>query len=142
MFSIKTRKNVMSNIINGIESFMYANIYPSNIVNGFIILLFHWIIVGWTFAYIVVGKIDALFFMCVSTWILIFALHVYFHGCILTKVEKHLWQADDWCGPWSLPFKLLEYNNVSVTSGLAQNIFICWAIAITIFVALKIIYYI
>lgn len=142
MFSIKARKEVMSNTINSIESFMYENIYPSNIVNGFIILLLHWIIVGWTFAYIVFGKIDPLFFVCVGIWVTIFVLHVYFHGCILTKVEKHLWEADDWCGPWSLPFKLLEYNNIPVTSGLAENIFICWAIAITIFVSLKIIYYI
>ena len=142
MFSIKERKSVMSNIIDGTEFFMYENIYPSNIVNGFIILLLHWIVVGWTFAYIIVGKIDPLFFACIATWVMIFVLHVYFHGCILTKIEKQLWQADDWCGPWSLPFKLLEYNNITVTSGLAENIFICWAIAITIFVSLKIIYYI
>ena len=88
--------------------------------------------------------VDNLFFTAgfVLIWIIIFGLHFYFNGCILTKIERHLWKANDWYGPWMLPFKMLEQVNINLTSELMRGIFIMWGIFLTIFTILKIIYYI
>lgn len=141
MFSKESRKKNMKDLINYIEKYMYDNIYPNNIVNGFLVLIFHWFIVGCTMVYIIFEKVDFCFYLCFLIWIIIFILHFYFHGCILTKIEKHLWKAKDWCGPWSLPFKLLEHNNFTITPELMNIIFITWGILVICFTMYKILYF-
>ena len=133
MFSIETRKSNMSNIVNSVEKYMYDNIYPNNVLNGFFVLIFHWTIVGMSAIHIILGNIDTLFYISVLIWIIIFGLHFYFNGCILTKIERHLWKANDWYGPWMLPFKMLERININLTPTIMNGIFICWGIFLTIF---------
>lgn len=129
--SKEIRKENTKQLINFISNYLYSHVYPNNTVNGFIVLFFHWAIVGSALVYILLGEVNTTFFICISIWILIFVMHMYFHGCILTKIEKQLWQAKDWCGPWSLPFKLLEdcVGNFSQTT--RQNIYYGWAIALS-----------
>lgn len=141
-FSKETRKQNMNSIIINTEKFMYKNIYPNNDVNGFIVLFVHWGFVGFTALYLVMQKVDVIFYICIIVWLIIFALHFYFHGCIFTKIEKHLWKAEKWTGPWLLPLKILEHYNIETTPVLMNNMFICWGIMLTIFVILKIIYYV
>jgi len=141
MFSKETRKNNINNIIAYVEKFMYNNIYKSNIVNGFFVLFVHWIIVGITGLYILFGNVDTLFYICVVIWIIIFGLHFYFNGCILTKIERHLWKTNKWNGPWMLPFKILESIHIKITPNIMNYIFISWGFFLTIFTILKMIYY-
>lgn len=140
-FSKETRKKNTMDVINKAEKFMYENIYPNNDVNGFIVLVTHWIVVGFTAVYLVTQKVDVIFHICIIVWLIIFALHFYFHGCIFTKIEKHLWKAKNWTGPWLLPLKILEYYNVEITPMLMNNMFVCWGIMLSVFIILKIIYY-
>ena len=140
MLPNESEKQKMKSLLKIIEKMMYKNIYPNNIVNGFIVLLFHWLIVGWAIIYIFLGEVNNYFFIATTIWLTIFILHIYFHGCILTKIEKHLWNAKDWCGPWSLPFKLFNMINIHVSSEYAKYIYICWACLLIIFISLKIVY--
>jgi hypothetical protein len=138
MFSKETRKSNINKIITNVEKYMYNNIYPNNTVNGFVILLVHWIIVGITGLYILFGKVDTIFYNCVVMWIIIITLHFYFNGCILTKLERHLWNTNTWNGPWMLPFKLIEKLNIKITSKIMNYTFITWGIFLSSFIILKI----
>lgn len=135
--SKEIRKENTKKIIDYISNYLYSHLYPNNILNGFVVLFFHWIIVGYALIYIIFGDVNILFFICIVIWILIFVMHIYFHGCILTKIEKQLWQANDWCGPWSLPFKILEDNFGNFSKTTKQYIYYGWAMVLSNFVLLK-----
>ena len=131
-------KQKMKALLNTIEKEMYNKIYPNNTINGFIVLLIHWSIVGWAALYIFFGEVNIYFFISTIIWLIIFSLHIYFRGCILTKIEKHLWKAKDWSGPWSLPMKILENNNIHPAN--IKHMYVYWACSLIIFICLKIWY--
>ena len=68
-FSKETRKQNMNSIIINTEKFMYKNIYPNNDVNGFIVLFVHWGLVGFTALYLVMQKVDVIFYICIIVWL-------------------------------------------------------------------------
>ena len=70
----------------------------------------------------------------------VLVFHFYFNGCIFTRLERDLWNTKDWYGPWILPFNILQELNVPITPALANNIYICVGIAITILIIMRIIF--
>ena len=72
---------------------------------------------------------------------IICVLHLYFNGCICTKIERELWETKEWYGPWILPFTILEKIGIPITSGLANNIFMCWGIAIVTWIIIRILFH-
>ena len=107
---------------------------------GLIVLVLHWVCVGIPLLGLILFKLDWRFYLSGLTWVIICGLHVYHNGCIFTRIERELWQSKDWLGPWVLPFYCLERIGISVTSGLANNIFVCWGILVIIWIILRIIF--
>ena len=138
-FSLEERKQHTKVIIEKTTNFLY-NFTNNNTLSGFILVLIHWILISLLLIYLIIGEINTLYYICCLLWLIIFSLHYYFKGCILTRIERSLWKADDWWGPWIILFAPIEKTGVEITSQLAENIFICWAIILMTISFLRILY--
>ena len=137
----KFYKNNFKKILSTVEKALYKHT-KNNSVSGFYVYLSHIILCGATFLYLFLGNIDNLFYFSLSVWVSIFILHFYFKGCILTKIERHLWNTTTWYGPWTLIFKPYdEYAEEPLSDNLKKNIFICWGIILCTLLLLKIVFY-
>lgn len=126
---------------NDVIQFFERNLYKytkNNALSGFIVYIVHVGICSIAAFYIFLGKVDKIFYICVALWLLIFALHFYFKGCILVKLERHLWKTKDWYGPWSVFFFPLKYFNVELSKNTTENIFICYGVIFMLFIMIKI----
>lgn len=47
------------------------------------------------------------YFLCVFLWNLVIVSNVYYHGCILSRLERELFHLDGWFGPVSLMNKAM-----------------------------------
>lgn len=139
MFDIGTRKKNTEIIIRIVKETMYT-FNQDHVMNGFYVLLVHWIACAIPSFIIITGQINIYFYLSSLCWICIFVAHLYFKGCIFTRIERELWLDKSWYGPWVFPFKMLESYGVNVTPNLSNNIFICWGIILTIFVFLKVLW--
>ena len=96
------------------------------IINGYILVLFHWLLTGIPLVYLMIGKINIYFYVSVAIWIIIFIFHFYFKGCIITRIEQKLWNEKKWWGPWMFLFTPLEKMEIYMNNDLANMIFNCW----------------
>jgi hypothetical protein len=99
-------------------------------ISGYIIFIFHQIIVFLSLTYILIGKINWLFYLFFTAWIAAFNLHMYFNGCILTKIERALWNTREWSGTLAWIFSPVDKTSDEMTPNLVNNIFICCGIVI------------
>lgn len=139
MFDIETKKKNTKFITNFVKDTMYKY-NPNHVLNGFYVLLVHWIACAVPSLIIIFGPINIYFYLSCLCWLCIFGAHSYFKGCIFTRIERELWGDKTWYGPWVFPFKILESSGVDVRSNLSNNIFICWGIIMTILVFLKVLW--
>ena len=139
MFDLETRKKHTKSVIKFFKDNLYK-INPNHRVNGMLVLILHWICVGIPLLGIFLFKLNWKFYLSALTWIIICGLHLFHNGCIFTRIERELWDCKDWYGPWILPFTILEKLDIEVTSGLANNTFICWGILLIIWIILRIIF--
>ena len=94
---------------------------------GFFIFLFHWSLTASALVALCLEPCDSTaFLLALGLWIAVFIHHFYFHGCIFTKIERYLWENDQWKGPWSLlPFPIHDIG------------YITWGVFLTLFVLVK-----
>ena len=139
MFNLESRKQNTKNIINFLKKLLYS-LHPNHEINGLLVLILHWCFVGIPMLGLIIFKLDWKFYISAIIWVLICIFHIYFNGCICTRLERELWNTKDWYGPWLVPFKLLESLGIPITYGLTHNIFICWGIALIIWILIRIIF--
>ena len=139
MFSLEERKNNTKNIIEYVKKKL-LNITNNRYINGYILVLFHWLLTGIPLVYLFIGEINILFYISCFIWIIVFILHFYFHGCIFSRIERDLWQEKKWWGPWIFLFTPLENIGIDMTTALANNIFICWGSSIVLLVFLRLLF--
>jgi NAD(P)-dependent dehydrogenase (short-subunit alcohol dehydrogenase family) len=83
----------------------------SNINNEFMggmVAMFHIIFGLYTLKSICFNKIDNMFKYIIFIWVLIIFSNYYFHGCLLTRLERTLTTNKNWYGPASLLFNVLS----------------------------------
>ena len=139
MLDLETRKKHSKSVIKFFKDNLYK-INPNHEINGMLVLILHWICVGVPLLGVFLFELNWKFYLSSLVWIIICALHLFHNGCIFTRIERELWGCKDWYGPWILPFTILEKLGVEVTSGLANNTFICWGILLVIWIILRIIF--
>ena len=138
MFELHQRKQATNNLLNFLVHLL-KNLSVNNSVNGLYVFILHWLILGIPLIKILFGKVDKWFIMSCFIWIIIFIFHIYFNGCILTRLERRLWNTKDWYGPWCLPFKLIEiYTEKKLDNSITNTIFYYWAIFLIGYVMIKI----
>ena len=139
MLDLETRKKHTKSVIKFFKDNLYK-INPNHEINGMFLLILHWMCVGVPLLGVFLFELNWKFYLSSLVWIIICALHLFHNGCIFTRIERELWGCKDWYGPWILPFTILEKLGVEVTSGLANNTFICWGILLVIWIILRIIF--
>ena len=137
MFHLETRKKNTKNIVELVKN-NAKKIISNDVICGYIIVYIHWILTGIPLYFILFGKVNIKFYSSCFLWLMIFVAHFYFKGCIITKIEKKIWNMSKWYGPWMLLFTPIEYFGLTITPQIANNIFLFWGFVLTIFTFYKI----
>jgi len=129
MITLEERKKHMKYIIN-----LFDTIKNSININekyfSYLIIIAHTILIGSCILYLILFKIDNIYFIFILFWILLIFFHFYFNGCFLTRIERHYLKDDKWYGPPTIPFLMLGYL---ISKDEANNfIYICSFIITTI----------
>lgn len=125
--SLETRKKHTKQIIEYTENLLKSlNISKNDGINGFIVVLIHWILTGIPLMYIFFGEINNYYYFSCFIWLIIFLMHLYFKGCILTRIERKLWHEKKWWGPWIFLFTPLKFVGIDITDKSANIIFNLW----------------
>ena len=146
LFSLEERKRNTQKITDYCESLLTPvkvkekekKENDKKILNGFILVLFHWLLTGIPLVYLIIGKVNMYFYLSAAIWISIFIFHFYFKGCIITRIERKLWNEKKWWGPWMFLFTPLEKMGIYMTDNLANMIFNCWGSSILILMLYRI----
>jgi hypothetical protein len=139
MISIETRKKHTKNITNYVEDSLFK-VTNNNALSGYIVFILHNMLTLATVAYILVGDINWIFYVSYILVITMFLGHMYFAGCIITRIERTLWKSNEWNGPWITIFRPLEMVGIEMTRGLANSIFNCSAIILSMVWFLRLLY--
>jgi hypothetical protein len=137
MFSLETRKQHTKIILKLIQNFLFR-FTGNDFVSGVIICVLHTVMGLPSLLYLIMGKVNLIYYLCFHIWATIFVLHFYFNGCIFTRAERYLWNDKEWWGPWMVLFYPLKKLNINITGNMANNIFLCWGFTLCTFVLLKI----
>lgn len=129
MITLKERKKNMNYIIEQLDT-IKNKIKINDTLFAYSIITIHIILVGSGILYLLLCKVDNIYFIFILFWILIIFLHFYFNGCVLTRIERHYLKDDKWYGPPIIPFLMLGYP---ISKQEAINfIYICSFIITTI----------
>jgi hypothetical protein len=138
MFSLNQRKKHTNIIIKTTKESLYK-LTKNNKLSGFLLVIIHWLLVGIPLIYILFGKVNTLYYILSFLVYLVCALHLYFKGCILTRIERKLFETTEWWGPWIVLFKPLEYFGIRMSNNLANKIINYGILFLTIVIIYKII---
>jgi hypothetical protein len=139
MFTLEERKQHTKYLTEKTKQFLFK-ITNNDTMSAYYLIIFHWVITGIPLMYIIFGDVNLFYYLSCLLWICICIIHFYFAGCICTRIERKLWNANDWWGPWIFYFTPLELIGIQITTNLANNIFICWGICLAVIALLKILY--
>ena len=126
----KFMKNLMTYCENKLKS-----ISNDNKFNGFIVFLFHYLLLFIVYYLLLFYPISFSYYGIVFFWVCIVLSNVYFRGCLLTKVERHLWKTKEWLGP-----QFFFYDSCSLSNVMLQNLVICKVIFIATIIYLRILF--
>lgn len=104
-------------------------------INGFIIFFIHLLILFFTFYFLFLHPLGIMFYIMVVVWITMSLSYFYFNGSILTKLERKLWNTNDWNGPFFLYCDYFNYSTMFI-----DNLFICKTILISTIIFLRILF--
>ena len=136
MISLKYRKQHTEKIYTFVSSLL-NNITKDPKKSGFVVFLFHWIFIGIPTIYIIFGEINTIFFISCIIYVTIFLLHFYFGGCILTRIERKLWNTKKWYGPSTFIFIILEKVGINMNNKRMNYVYISNAILLTSIILLR-----
>ena len=150
----ETRKTHTKMIVESSSDYLNKITNSSNISASILVVL-TLIIEILTILYILLGSVNKFFYISIAFWFIVIVLNFYFNGCIITKIQRHLWNNNKWYGPWAYLFNYLKTMNTNantntntntdtnanneITEKISKNIFNCWSILL-VFILLKIIY--
>ena len=120
----KCSKEQMKSILNYCEHKLKC-ISDNPKYNGFIVFLFHLLFYIVTTYFLFFYPISPIFYFVIVIWGIILASNFYFRGCILTKLERQLWNTNTWYGPY---YMFCDFENLSDNKII--NIYICQKILI------------
>jgi hypothetical protein len=136
--SLAKRKQHTQSIINASQHFLYK-ITGNDKLSGYFMIIFHWIIMIIPLLYLIIGKVNNLYYLLSILLYVVVFCHFYFRGCLLVRIERHLLKDKQWWGPWMFLFTPLEYiSNSPMTSNLADRIIYSCIIIISVLILYRI----
>jgi hypothetical protein len=92
----------------------------NNKLNGFFVFILHLLFQLVSIYILFFYPISNLFYFTLFLWIIILISNHIFRGCILTKIERYLWQNYDWFGPYYIFCNLNTWSSNKI-----KNMYIC-----------------
>jgi len=92
----------------------------NNKLNGFLVFVLHFLFELVSIYILFFYPISNLFYFTLFIWILILISNYIFRGCILTKIERDLWNKTDWFGPYYICCNLNSWSSNKI-----KNMYIC-----------------
>jgi len=92
----------------------------NNKLNGFFVFILHLLFQLVSIYILFFYPISNLFYFTLFIWIIILISNHIFRGCILTKIERYLWQNNDWFGPYYIFCNLNTWSSNKI-----KNMYIC-----------------
>ena len=108
MITLEERKKHMKYIIDQID-IIKNKIKINDTLFAYLIIVIHTIFIGCGILYLLLYRVDQIYFIFIVFWILLLFFHFYFNGCFLTRIERYYLKDDKWYGPPTLPFLLIGY---------------------------------
>jgi hypothetical protein len=139
MPSIETRKKHTKLFIEHTQNGLFK-LTGNDAISGYIMFILHQVLVYVSLIYILIGEINWLFYLFFTSWIAAFMIHLYFNGCILTRIERSLWDTREWSGTLAWIFSPAVNTGTEMTPNLVNNIFICCGIVIFMVAFLRFLY--
>ena len=127
-------KHQINYILNQCREKM-AIISDDDKINGFIVFLFHLLFQFISIYILFFYPISNTFYFILLAWIIILLSNLYFRGCILTKLERYLWNTKKWFGPAFICYDLNEWSDTKI-----KNVIICQLILIITIIFVRILF--
>lgn len=137
MITLEERKKHMKYIINQFDT-IKKSININEKYFAYLIIITHIIVIGIWVLYLILFKIDYIYFIFILFWILLILFHFYFNGCFLTRIERHFLKDDKWYGPPTIPFLMVGYP---ITKEEANNFIYMCSFIITTIIMVKLFLY-
>jgi hypothetical protein len=136
MFTLHQRKKHTNFLVKNTQQSLYK-ITGNDKISGFVVVIIHWLIIGLPLIYILFGKVNIFYYILSSLVYVIYCLQIYFNGCILARIERHLFKTTEWWGPWIILFKPLEYIGIYMDTNRANKIINCGIFFLSIIIIYK-----
>ena len=107
IFSLDTRKTNTQFIID-IFSKTLLSIVPNKNIAGCICVVLHCVFGLFVIINLMYKPVNKYYHVYAIIWVLIIYSNYYFHGCILARIEQHVFQDKNWCGPINLILHLFR----------------------------------
>lgn len=137
MITLEERKKHMKYIIDQFN-IVQKYIEIDDFLFAFFIIITHTIFIGCGILYLLLCKVDNIYFIFIAFWILLLFFHFYFNGCFLTRIERYYLKNDKWYGPPTLPFLLIGYP---ISKNEANNVIYVSSFLITTTIMIKLFLY-
>ena len=92
-------------------------------INGFIVFIIHLLFQFISTYFLFFYPISNTFYFVLLLWALVLLSNIYFRGCILTKLERHLWNTKKWFGPYYICCGRNDWADNKI-----KNIYVCQVI--------------
>ena len=92
----------------------------NNKFNGFILFIFHFLFELISIYILFFNTISPIFYFTLTIWIFILISNYVCKGCLLTKIERYLWNNNKWFGPYYICCDLNKWSSNKI-----KNMYIC-----------------
>ena len=101
VFALENRKKYTKIIVDKVSSWL-LQLTNNKFIAASILVFFHSLFILFIVCNLIDKDVSMAYHIYTFIWMMIIYLNYYFHGCILARIEKHLFQNDLWSGPVNL----------------------------------------
>ena len=139
MFDLETRKKYTKDIVETVSKTMLSFINNQKVC-GWLMVILHTIFGLYLMFFLITQEINNMYHIYTFMWVIVIYLNYYFNGCILSRIEKNIFQDKMWGGPISVLLYMF-YDTPPDKSSLNNFIKYVFATPLSIIIILKYIYY-
>jgi len=101
MFELEERKKYTKYVIEEVEKILLKFVDKKGYA-GLMVVGFHYFLIVISVTYIMFGSVNIYYYMSSLLYVVIIILHFICGGCILTRIERSLFETKEWYGPISM----------------------------------------
>lgn len=107
MFEYKNRKNVRESFINTLADYSTI-LHKDEYMRGYIVCFIHILLVSIPFLFVMLSNRLKIVIISQIILLLILFQHFYFDGCWMIRLERKIWNTNEWYGLWTYLFNIIE----------------------------------